>query len=73
MGAGSGLAGEQEMEPVQERLPAEGLMGVEIIAQQGVVACVVALGALSRRLDKPRPRLLKVNAGKAEDLFQDPS
>ena len=73
MGVGSGLAGEQKMEPVQERLAAEGLMGVEIIAQQGVVACVVALGALSRRLDKPRPRLLKVNAGKAEDLFQDPS
>jgi hypothetical protein len=24
--------------------------------------------ALPRRLDKPRPRLLKVNAGKAEDL-----
>ena len=44
MGVGSGLAGEQEMEPMQERLPAEGLMGVEIIAQQGVVACVVALG-----------------------------
>ena len=38
-----GFAGEQEMKPVQEHLPAEGLMGVKIIAQHGVVAGGVIL------------------------------
>ena len=39
-----GLAGEQEMKPVPQHLPAEGLMGVEIVAQQGVVAGGVTRG-----------------------------
>jgi len=44
MGVGSGFAGEQEMEAVQEHLAAEGLVGVEIVAQQSVIAGVIAEG-----------------------------
>ena len=36
-----GFAGEQEMKTVQQHLPAEGLVRVEIIAQQRVVARVI--------------------------------
>ena len=43
-GMGRGLAGEQKMKPVQQHLPAEGLMRVKIIAQQGVVAGGVTRG-----------------------------
>ena len=42
---GSGLAGEREMKPVQQHLPGRrGLMGVKIVAQQGVVARRVTRG-----------------------------
>jgi hypothetical protein len=39
-----GLADEQEVAVVQERAPTEGLMGVEIVAQEGEGARVIAGG-----------------------------
>lgn len=41
---GRGLAGEEKMEIVEQHLPAEWLMSVNIIAQQGVVARRITLG-----------------------------
>lgn len=41
---GGGFAGEEEMKVVQQHLTAEGLVGVKIVAQQGVVASGIALG-----------------------------
>lgn len=44
IGVGVGFAGEEKMEVMQQHLPAEGLMGVKIVAQQRVVAGGVTLG-----------------------------
>ncbi len=41
---GGGLAGEQKVKPVQQHLPTEGLVGVEIVAQQSIIARGVTLG-----------------------------
>jgi hypothetical protein len=49
-GMGSRLAGEQEMKSRQQHLPAEGLMRVEIVAQQGGVTGSVTFGVASQRL-----------------------
>ena len=46
-----GLADEEEVAVVEERAPAEGLMGVEIVAQEGEGARVIAGGiGLQQRL-----------------------
>src|SRR3970040_2733344 len=46
VGMGVGLAGEKKMETVEERAPTEGLMGVEVVAQQSDGAAEIAGGVL---------------------------
>ena len=43
---GIGLAGEEEVKAVPERASAERLMGVEVVAQEGDLAGVIAGGVL---------------------------